>query len=205
MAADLRIIERKLGRLDPAIRDEFVVVEVDYVTFTDSTYTEVDPSATRTGALIVHRCVAKDVRAIFAALLADSFPIAKVIPINQYGLNADSTGWNDAPPMADNNSSAFNFRGKPTSGAPSKHAQGIAIDINPLLNPMVHQRATGLVIEPKGGRYDPSRPGTLTRANTALYLKGLGWSWGGRWPRPQDYQHIEKAHGRCAHFRFSLE
>lgn len=205
MAADLRIIERKLGPLDPAVRGELLPLEVEYFTFSDSTCGTVDTTRTWTGILIVHSCIAEDVRAVFRAMLADTFPIAKVIPINRYGLNADSTGWNDAASMADNNTSAFNYRGKPTSGRPSKHGLGISIDINPLLNPMLHHRASGVHVQPPQGRYDPSRPGTLTRANTGRFLKGLGWSWGGRWPRPQDYQHIEKAHGRCAHFRFNLE
>lgn len=80
-----------------------------------------------------------DVQAIFAGLRRDTFPIAKVVPINRYGLNADTTGWNDAASMADNNTSAFNYRSKSISSAPSKHAMGVAIDINPLFNPMVRR------------------------------------------------------------------
>lgn len=204
MSADLRIIEGKLGPLAPGIRAELVALEVEYFSFADSACTAVAVTSTRTGILVVHRCIAKEVQAIFRVMLADTFPIAKVIPINRYGLNADSTGWDDEASMADNNTSAFNYRDKPTSGTPSKHAQGIAIDINPLLNPMVQYRAAGRHVEPATGRYDPERPGTLTRQNTAKYLVGLGWSWGGRWPRPQDYQHIEKAQGRCEHLRFHL-
>jgi hypothetical protein len=205
MGQDLRIIERELGTLHPGIRDNLTAVEVTYFTFTDSSMAEVDTHTLRSGVLIVHGCIAEDVRALFAAFRRDTFPIAKVIPVNRYGLNADSTGWNDGASMADNNTSAFNYRTKPTSGDHSKHAQGIAIDINPILNPMVRHDATGRNIEPTGARYDPERPGTLTRTNTAKYLGPLGWSWGGRWPRPQDHQHIEKSRGSCAHLRFSLK
>ena len=84
-------------------------------------------------------------------------------------------------------------------------AQGIAIDINPRQNPMVRHDADGTVTEPAGSRYDAAAPGTLNRTNTAKYLSGIGWSWGGRWPRPQDHQHIEKSRGSCAHLRFSLK
>lgn len=205
MEAELRIIERKLGKLGPGIREQLVAVEVRYFTFTDSSYTAVDTRTEHTGVLIVHACVAEDVRLLFEALKRDTFPIAKVIPINRYGLNTDSTGWNDAASMADNNTSAFNYRTKPTSNVFSKHAQGIAIDINPMLNPLVRHDTTGTTTEPAGGRYDPTRPGTLTRTNTAAYLGPIGWSWGGRWPRPQDNQHIEKSRGRCAHLVFSLK
>lgn len=205
MEADLRIIERKLGRLDPGIRDQLVAVEVSYFSFADSTCTAVDTTTEYMGILIVHACVAEEVRLLFEALKRDTFPIAKVVPINHYGLNADSTGWNDAASMADNNTSAFNHRTKPTSGEHSKHAQGIAIDINPRQNPMVRHDADGTVTEPAGSRYDAAAPGTLNRTNTAKYLTPTGWSWGGRWPRPQDHQHIEKSRGSCAHLRFSLK
>lgn len=201
---DLRIIESRLGTLGQGIREQLTIVEVVHYSFTDSTARTVDPQSLYSGILVVHACVAQDVRNIFEAMLRDTFPIAKVIPMNRYGLNADSTGWNDAASMADNNTSAFNYRTKSTSGEHSKHAQGIAIDINPVQNPMVRHDATGTSIVPTGARYDPNRPGTLTRANSEKYLRTLGWSWGGRWPRPQDHQHIEKSRGRCAHIRFSL-
>lgn len=205
MEADLRIIERKLGRLDPSIREQLVAVEVSYFSFTDSSCTAVDTRTEHTGVLIVHSCVAEEVRLLFEAFKRDTFPIAKVVPINRYGLNADSTGWNDAASMADNNTSAFNYRTKPTSGEHSKHAQGIAIDINPRQNPMVRHDVNGTAVEPAGNRYDATAPGTLNRTNTAKYLTGIGWSWGGRWPRPQDHQHIEKSRGSCEHIRFSLK
>lgn len=199
LEADLRLIERKLGPLDPGIRDHLRAVEVTYYGFTDSSCIAVDTARLHLGVLLVHACVADEVRAIFEGLRLDRFPIAKVVPVNRYGLNADSTGWNDEASMADNNTSAFNYRGKSHVPETSKHAQGIAIDINPLLNPLVKEGPHGVIREPAGGRYDPSRPGTLTRARILKHLAPHGWTWGGRWQRPQDHQHIEKAHGRCAH------
>lgn len=205
MHADLRLIERKLGPLDTAVRHHLQAVEVLYYGFTDSTWTAVDTTRLCSGVLLVHACVADDVRTLFAGLRRQRFPIARVIPINRYGLNADSTGWNDAASMEDNNTSAFNYRSKPTSTEASKHAQGIAIDINPRLNPMVRVDEAGTVVEPSNGQYRPGTPGTLDRAFTTHYLADRGWSWGGRWPRPQDHQHIEKSRGSCPHMRFTLE
>jgi len=205
MEADLRLIERKLGPLDPGIRDQLVAVEVTYFSFSDSTYSVIDTKRLYSGVLVVHACVASEVRTLFEEMLRDTFPIAKVVPMNRYGLNADSTGWNDARSMADNNTSAFNYRTKPTSGEHSKHAQGIAIDINPRQNPMIRHDDQGVVVEPPRSHYKPTAPGTLTRSNTQRYLSKLGWSWGGRWPRPQDNQHIEKSRGSCPHLRFSLK
>ncbi len=201
MAADLRTIERKLGPLATGIRAHLQAVEVQYYGFTDTTWTTVDTMRLCSGVLIVHTCVAEDVRAIFEGLRSQRFPIAKVVPINRYGLNADSTGWDDAASMADNNTSAFNYRGKAHVPETSKHALGIAIDINPRINPSIRTGANGTVREPADGHYDPSRAGTLTRARILEQLQPLGWTWGGRWQRPQDHQHIEKVNGLCEHLR----
>lgn len=201
LAHDLDIIERKLGLLDTGIRDHLEAVEITYYTFTDSTFTTCDTAHLCSGILLVHACMADEVRAIFDGLRRDNFPIAKVIPINRYGLNADSTGWDDMASMVDNNTSAFNYRSKAMVPETSKHAQGIAIDINPLLNPLVRHVANGTTYEPPGAHYDPARPGTLTRSQIMKHLAPIGWTWGGRWRRPQDHQHIEKAHPVCEHLR----
>ena len=202
-AAQLRVIENKLGALGSMLRDELVPIEVQYYSFTDNTYSQVDTTQLYSGILIVHSCLVDDVKAIFNALERERFPIAKVIPVNCYGLNADSTGWNDGSSMADNNTSAFNYRSRPTSPKISKHAQGIAIDINPLLNPCMTYSPSGTILEPPGDRYEPSRPGTLIGDEILAIIGRLGWSWGGLWPRPKDLQHIEKTKGRCEHMEFS--
>lgn len=199
-ASGLRWIETKLGPLEG--RDQLKAIEVQYYSFADKACTRVDTKTLHSGILIVHACVVADVQAIFDGLRRDTFPIAKVVPINRYGLNVDTTGWDDAASMADNNTSAFNYRSKSISSAPSKHAMGVAIDINPLFNPMVRREGGTTVVEPPAGRYDNDRPGTLTHANILKHLERRGWSWGGRWPKPQDYQHIEKSHGKCEHFDF---
>lgn len=199
LARDIGILERKLGPLSPGIREHLTAVEVTYFSFKDSGCTEVDKQQQYTGILLVHACIAEDVRSIFEGLRRDTFPIGKVVPINRYGFDADSTGWNDAASMADNNTSAFNYRSKPTSAQASKHSQGIAIDINPMLNPFIRTGENGILCKPANGRYAPDRPGTLTRARIMKHLAPLGWTWGGRWTNPVDHQHIEKLHPLCTH------
>jgi len=195
-------IETKLGPLEG--RTQLKAIEVQYYSFADKACTRVDTKTLHSGILIVHSCVIADAQSIFEGLRQDTFPIAKVVPINCYGLNADTTGWDDVASMADNNTSAFNYRSKRVSLDPSKHAMGVAIDINPLFNPMVRREGGNTVTEPTAGRYEKGRPGTLTHANILKHLEPRGWSWGGRWPKPQDYQHIEKSHGRCGHFGFGV-
>ncbi|MBP6313069.1 MAG: M15 family metallopeptidase [Flavobacteriales bacterium] len=202
-AYELRVIENKLGALGSTIRDQLVPIEVQYYSFSDNTFNVVDTTQLYSGILIVHRCLVEDVKAIFATLQLKRFPIAKVIPVNCYGLNADSTGWNDDASMADNNTSAFNYRSRPTSPKISKHALGIAIDINPMLNPCRNSGPNGTVMEPIGGTYVPGRPGTLVADEVLPIIGKYGWSWGGLWPKPKDHQHIEKSKGRCEHLEFS--
>jgi hypothetical protein len=70
----------------------------------------------------------------------------------------------------------------------SRHAFGLAIDINPMQNPY----STGIYISPAGAAYDPSEPGTLHAGHPVVLLfKELGWRWGGDWSE-RDYQHFDR-------------
>ena len=54
--------------------------------------------------------------------------------------------------MADNNSSAFNYRFIAGTERFSKHAFGRALDVNPLQNPFVRSDSS---VVPEGPRHDP--------------------------------------------------
>jgi hypothetical protein len=134
------------------------------------------------GALVVHRELADEVAAIFAEIAAARFPIEKVLPVAHYH-------WSDDLSMADNNSSAFNYRlavGKPNL---SQHSWGRAIDINPRLNPYLR----GELVLPPGAIYDPQVPGTLLENGPVVRaFESRGWTWGGRWTTLKDWHHFEK-------------
>ena len=51
----------------------------------------------------------------------------------------------------------------------------------------------GDVVLPHGAKYDPTVAGTFTLGNPIVqaFLQ-LGWTWGGNWTSPRDYQHFEK-------------
>ena len=85
---------------------------------------------THTGELVVNRLIADDVLDIFKQLYEASYEIEKIRLIDEY--DAD-----DEKSMSDNNSSAFNFRYISYSTKLSKHALGLAVDINTLYNPYV--------------------------------------------------------------------
>ena len=85
------------------------------------------------GELICHKDIADDLLVIFQELYKAAYPIERMVLIDEY--DAD-----DEASMRANNTSAFNFR--PASGMRrlSSHSTGMAIDINPLYNPLVKER-----------------------------------------------------------------
>jgi hypothetical protein len=141
----------------------------------------------RTGTLLVNRAVADEVLRLFRDLYQSGFQIEKMVPIEDYGGNDDAS-------MAANNTSAFNCRdttGKP--GVYSNHSWGRAIDINPLTNPYVKGDK---VLPPAGRQYldrtKASKGSILKDSLVVQKFEKAGWTWGGRWPDRQDYQHFEK-------------
>ena len=139
------------------------------------------------GELVVHRSLAVEVLAIFKVLFEQRFPIEKMRLIEAYEGDDDRS-------MADNNTSGFNCRevtGKP--GVLSKHSYGRAIDVNPLINPMV---VGDKVSPPVGAGFtdrSKSVPGTLHQGGKAVReFTRRGWTWGGSWTTMKDYQHFEK-------------
>ena len=79
-----------------------------------------------------------------------------------------------------------------------KHAQGLAIDINPLYNPCVKRKKDGtLLIQPATGKpyVDRSKKFKykITRQDLCYRLfTERGFRWGGAWRSLKDYQHFEK-------------
>ncbi|BBZ74909.1 hypothetical protein MANY_02460 [Mycolicibacterium anyangense] len=140
------------------------------------------------GALVIDEALVPDVVAIFDDLLAQHYPIAKMQTAEHYR-NAD-----DELSMEDNNTSAFNCRPLPSGRAWSQHAYGRAIDVNPLINPYITKSGD---LQPKTAAAYLDR----TRADLGLLHAGdpavraftdRGWTWGGSWHDPIDYQHFER-------------
>ena len=85
------------------------------------------------GELICHKDIADDLLAIFQELYKAAYPIERMVLIDEY--DAD-----DEASMRANNTSAFNFRNASGMKRLSSHSTGMAIDINPLYNPLVKER-----------------------------------------------------------------
>lgn len=140
------------------------------------------------GKIVVLDAVASQVQAIFDALLARAFPLQQARLMETYQ-------GDDQAAMLDNNTSAFN--GRPITGGSgwSKHAYGVAIDINPLQNPYLSKAANHppQLLPPTATMYvtrTPSRQGMAEAVREIFFQHGF-LIWGGNWHEPVDYQHFE--------------
>jgi hypothetical protein len=137
------------------------------------------------GEMVVNASVVHELRRAFAALFTARFPIRRMRLVDRYG------GSDYASIQADN-TSAFNCRDATGSSRWSEHAYGLAIDINPIENPYVY--ANGTTTHSASDPYlDRSnvRPGMAVPGGTLVRaFDAIGWGWGGRWPRPTDFQHF---------------
>lgn len=145
---------------------------------------------TRIGEMIVNKAIAQDVVDIFKELYKISYPIEKMLLIDEY--DAD-----DIKSMEDNNTSAFNFRYIEGTTKRSVHSDGLAIDINPFYNPYVRTKNNETEVLPASAAEYADR----TKENI-YYIKkddpcykaftSRGFTWGGEWKNSKDYQHFEK-------------
>lgn len=144
------------------------------------------------GQIVMNTKVMADVVLFFEEAFRIQFPIKSVVPI------ADKKYmWNDEVSCDDNNSSGYNFRYISGTTRMSKHALGLAFDINPVQNPYIkyNEKAEELWRAPKDAGYDELVAGTLFAEHPlVILLKSKGWEWGGDWSKEDgriDYQHFE--------------
>jgi hypothetical protein len=135
------------------------------------------------GQVIVNSALEDDIYEIFVLMEKLKFPVGRVIPSVAYL-------WDDHRSMADNNSSAFNFRVIEGTTKLSLHSFGRAVDINPVQNPVIYPNGG---IAPQDAKYSPSNAGTFSAKNQVVqeFIK-RGWHWGGNFEQPKDYHHFEK-------------
>lgn len=145
----------------------------------------------RVGEMMCNRAIADDLLDIFRQLYEARYPIERIqLP--------DDFDADDERQMRANNTSCFCFRVIKGSTKLSAHAQGLAVDLNPLYNPCVKMRRDGtLFIQPSTAApyVDRSRrfAHKIDRQDLAyrLFIQH-GFSWGGAWRSSKDYQHFEK-------------
>jgi hypothetical protein len=140
--------------------------------------------AAHTGELVVAATEAERVVSIFRTLYAADFPIEE--------MRLPGTADLEAHPTGDGNNTV-GLVCRPSRGQTqwSAHAYGLAIDINPFVNPYVRD---DLVLPELASSYlDRSwrRPGMVLDGDLVVReFARIGWSWGGDWTSLKDYQHF---------------
>ena len=154
---------------------------------------------THEGEIICHKEIAEDLTEIFYELYLASYPIERVRLVDEY--DAD-----DEMSMRDNNSSCFNYRPIASGASLSKHALGVAIDINPLYNPYVRTRNGETTVQPETAVPYTDRSASfdykLEEGDLCytLFIE-YGFEWGGAWRSLKDYQHFELPDARVEEIR----
>lgn len=158
----------------PVSPQQLSVVRFAFVDFSGST---------QSGEVVVASTEAQAVLLVFERLFLDRFEMAMATPVIGFGND-------DQASMLANNTSGFNCRRVTGSSAWSRHSYGLAIDINPLVNPWVRK---GGIEPPEAASYVDRAievPGGIYPGDAIIaYFDQIGWLWGGDFEEP-DYQHF---------------
>ena len=142
------------------------------------------------GEMVCNKQIANRVAQILRTLYEHHYPIQRMVLPDVY--NAD-----DEQQMRNNNSSCFCYRNISKGNKLSKHARGLAIDINPLYNPYFKDLANGTrYVQPATATAYCDRSGTFPYKidhNDLCYrlFTEAGFTWGGDWKSCKDFQHFE--------------
>lgn len=145
------------------------------------------------GTLIVNKKIALKTAKIFYQLYRIRYPVQRIRPVDDYNAS-------DKRSMEANNTSAFNYRTIAGSKKLSMHGRGLAIDINPRINPCIRNGR----VEPANGKAYKKRNSKKCKGKYRKYMiqrndkvykifKKYGFRWGGDWNSLKDYQHFEYA------------
>lgn len=179
-----------IGPVTPAIRTRMgetwssaCPVGLDGLRYVNVSFRGFDGKA-HTGELVVAAREAEGVVSVFRALFAADFPIEE--------MRLPTTADLDAPPTGDgNNTAALVCRAARGTTTWSAHAYGLAIDVNPFLNPY---SKGALVLPERASAYldrTRSQPGIIHSGDLVVReFARIGWSWGGSWSSLKDYQHF---------------
>ncbi len=142
------------------------------------------------GEMVCNKVIADRLVKILRQLYDARYPIQRMLLPDVY--NAD-----DEMQMRDNNSSCFCYRNIAAATNLSKHARGIAVDINTLYNPYYKVLEDGsLFIQPATAAAYCDRdwdfPYKIDHDDLCFKLfTEAGFEWGGDWETCKDYQHFE--------------
>jgi hypothetical protein len=157
-------------------RSQLRRIDIGYVDF---------EGAFQRGHLIVNRDTARSVSRIFTALFDARFPIASMVGVESFGGDTNAS-------LRAYNTSAYNCRRLDQINAPpleSPHANGRAVDINPVQNPWMDLRCSCWVPSKRESARSPG-PGKILPSDEVVRLfEAEGWVWQNI--KVPDYMHFD--------------
>lgn len=144
------------------------------------------------GELVCNAAIAQELVEIFYQLYRNEYQLESVLLIDEFD-------GDDLASMEANNTSCFNYRVVEGSAKLSKHAYGLAVDINPFYNPYIKYEKDGTeTISPAAAAAYTDRSAGFSYKideNDLCYklFTQYGFTWGGNWNSVKDYQHFQKA------------
>jgi hypothetical protein len=172
-------VRRRMGR-SWSPRCPVTLAELRYVTVTFRGF----DGGRHTGELVVNRSVARDLVGVFHRLYDAGYPIEEMRLVTSADLDAAPTG-------DGNNTAAYVCRTTRGSTTLSAHAYGLAVDVNPFVNPY---RKGDLVLPELASAYlDRTwrRPGMIHRGDVVTRaFADIGWTWGGDFTSLSDLMHF---------------
>ncbi len=160
----------------PDIRGQLRRVEMNYVGFDGKVHR---------GVLVVNADVTVSVVRIFTQLFEGGFPVRRMEPMEAYGGDLNAS-------LRADNTSAFNCRRADQINAPFKespHANGRAIDINPLENPWKDLRTKSWSPSSKYAARTEGKGKILKGGLVWRAFTGEGWVW--QDIKVPDYMHFD--------------
>jgi hypothetical protein len=148
------------------------------------------------GSLVVNSSIADEAAAAFTRLYDLQFRIRQMRPMDStWGKHPKGPGADDYAAMEADNTSAFNCRyvgGEEASRVYSRHAYGMAIDVNDFENPYAAPDGNVYPDDYWLHRRGPA-PGVFSSSSSAAVraFTSQGLRWGGLWANP-DYQHFDR-------------
>lgn len=142
------------------------------------------------GEMVCNSKIADRLVMIFRTLYENQYCIQRMVLPDVYNAN-------DEKQMSENNTSCFCYRVVEGSNKLSKHARGLAVDLNPLYNPYVRKNSKGKVkVQPSNATEYCNRRNSFRYKideNDLAYRLFIqhGFRWGGSWKTMKDYQHFE--------------
>jgi hypothetical protein len=174
-------------------------IENPYVSLDDLRYLKVlhynFEHGVQVGEIIVSTELTEEFLEIFQELFDKEYEIYSMFLVEDFW-TGDALTTDDASCVA-NNTSGFSYRMITMGGSLSRHAYGKAIDVNPVQNPFIeYSNGVAYWYDSKADPYIDRAADLphMIRYEDACFIAfdKRGYTWGGDWTSPKDYQHFEK-------------